>query len=86
MPAVATLFTTPWRSIDEVRLLLKNKKALAEKRAGRNPRYGPSHFPNVDWPEALRVPPPWEDGDGNAVNDVPRHSKPRPEKEKVLSS
>jgi 4-hydroxybenzoyl-CoA reductase alpha subunit len=88
MPAVANaVYDAVGVRIDEVPITPeKIMKALAEKRAGRDPRYGPSHFPHVDWPEALRVPPPWEGGDGNAVNDVPRHSKPRPEKEKVLSS
>ncbi len=88
MPAVANaVYDAVGVRIDEVPITPeKIMKALAEKRAGRNPRYGPRHFPHVDWPEALRVPPPWEGGDGNAVNDVPRHSKPRPEKEKVLSS
>jgi 4-hydroxybenzoyl-CoA reductase subunit alpha len=88
MPAVANaVYDAVGVRIDEVPITPeKIMKALAEKRAGRDPRYGPSHFPEIKWPEALRVPPPWEGGDGNAVNDVPRHSKPRPEKEKVLSS
>jgi len=88
MPAVANaVYDAVGVRIDEVPITPeKIMKALAEKRAGRDPRYGPNHFPHVNWPEALRVPPPWEGGDGNAVNDVPRHSKPRPEKEKVLSS
>jgi 4-hydroxybenzoyl-CoA reductase subunit alpha len=88
MPAVANaVYDAVGVRIDEVPITPeKIMKALAEKKAGRDPRYGPSHFPHVDWPEALRVPPPWEGGDGNAVNDVPRHLKPRPEKEKVLSS
>ncbi len=88
MPAVANaVYDAVGVRIDEVPITPeKIMKALAEKKAGRNPRFGPNHFPQVDWPEALRVPPPWEGGDGNAVNDVPRHSKPRPEKEKVLSS
>jgi 4-hydroxybenzoyl-CoA reductase alpha subunit len=88
MPAVANaVYDAVGVRIDEVPVTPeKIMKALAEKRAGRDPRYGPSKFPRVDWPEALRVPPPWEGGDGNAVNDVPRQVKPRPEKEKVLSS
>ncbi|MGB2899777.1 MAG: molybdopterin cofactor-binding domain-containing protein [Candidatus Acidiferrum sp.] len=88
MPAVANaVYDAIGVRIDEVPITPeKIMKALAEKRAGRDPRYGPNQFPHVDWPEALRVPPPWEGGDGNAVNDVPRHSKPRPKKEKVLSS
>jgi 4-hydroxybenzoyl-CoA reductase subunit alpha len=88
MPAVANaVYDAVGVRIDEVPITPeKIMKALAEKRAGRDARFGPTHFPHVDWPEALRIPPPWEGGDGNAVNDVPRHSKPRPEKEKVLSS
>ena len=46
-------------------------KALEEKAKGRpgGGRVGPSAFPAVPWPEALVVPPPWEGGDGRAVND-----------------
>ena len=88
MPAVANaVYDAVGVRIDEVPVTPeKIMKALAEKRAGRTPRYGPTHFPHIDWPEALRVPPPWEGGDGNAVNDVPKRAKPRPENEKVLSS
>jgi len=45
-------------------------KALAEKRAGRAPRYGPDHFPAVNWGFTLLVPPPWEGGDGYTLNDI----------------
>ncbi|HEV1993936.1 MAG TPA: molybdopterin cofactor-binding domain-containing protein [Candidatus Acidoferrum sp.] len=88
MPAVANaVYDAIGVRIDEVPITPeKIVKALAEKKAGRTPRFGPSHFPHVDWPESLRVPPPWEGGDGNAVNDVPRRTKPRPKKEEVLSS
>jgi 4-hydroxybenzoyl-CoA reductase subunit alpha len=88
MPAVANaVYDAVGVRIDEVPITPeKIMKALAEKKAGRDPRYGPTHFPEIQWPEALRVPPPWEGGDGNAINDVPRHLKSRPEKEKVLSS
>jgi len=88
MPAVANaVYDAVGVRIDEVPITPeKIMKALAEKKAGRAPRYGPNHFPHIDWPEALRVSPPWEGGDGNAVNDVPSHRKPRPEKDKVLSS
>src|SRR5712691_4061636 len=87
MPAVANaVYDAVGVRIDEIPVTPeKIMKALAEKKAGREPRYGPTHFPKVDWPEALRVPPPWEGGDGNAVNDVPRRAKARPEKEKVLA-
>jgi 4-hydroxybenzoyl-CoA reductase alpha subunit len=88
MPAVANaVYDAVGVRIDEVPITPeKIMKALVEKKAGRAPRYGPNHFPHIDWPEALRVSPPWEGGDGNAVNDVPSHRKPRPEKDKVLSS
>ena len=85
MPAVANaVYDAVGVRIDEVPITPeKVMKALAEKRAGREPRFGPDHFPQVNWPEALRVPPPWEGGDGNAVNDV--REKPRAAKEKVLA-
>ncbi len=88
MPAVANaVYDAVGVRIDEVPITPeKIVKALAEKKGGRAPRFGPSYFPHVDWPEALRVPPPWEGGDGNAVNDVPRRGKSSIEKEKVLSS
>jgi hypothetical protein len=92
MPAVANaVYDAVGVRIDEVPITPeKIMKALAEKKAGRAPRYGPTSFPHVNWPESLRVPPPWEGGDGNAVNDVPRRAKPnsesRGEKDKVLSS
>jgi 4-hydroxybenzoyl-CoA reductase subunit alpha len=83
MPAVANaVYDAVGVRIDEVPITPeKIMKALAEKKAGRAPRFGPSHFPHLDWPEALRVPPPWEGGDGHAVNEAPRRPKPRPEKE-----
>ena len=87
MPAVANaVFDAIGVRIDEVPITPeKIMKALAEKRAGRDPRFGPSRFPDVIWPESLRVPPPWEGGDGNAVNDVPKRAKSGAEKEKVLA-
>lgn len=86
MPAVANaVYDAVGVRIDEVPITPeKIMKALAEKKAGREPRFGPSHFPQMKWPEALRVPPPWEGGDGNAVNEV-HHEQPRATKEKVLA-
>jgi hypothetical protein len=37
-------------------------------------RVGPGRFPEVPWPEALVVPPPWEGGDGSAINQKQRTS------------
>jgi len=87
MPAVANaVYDAVGVRIDEVPITPeKILKALAEKRAGRLPRSGPTHFPDVSWPEALRVPPPWEGGDGHAINEPSRPAKPHPEKEKVLT-
>jgi 4-hydroxybenzoyl-CoA reductase alpha subunit len=93
MPAVANaVYDAVGARIDEVPITPeKIVRALAEKKAGRSPRFGPSHFPHVDWPEPLRVPPPWEGGDGNAINEPTKRAKPAtvqrtPDKEKVLSS
>ena len=88
MPAVANaVYDAVGVRIDEIPITPeKIMKALAEKKAGREPRFGPSHFPHINWPEALRVPPPWEGGDGNAVNDVPRRTRTVSKKEKVLTS
>jgi 4-hydroxybenzoyl-CoA reductase subunit alpha len=62
----------------------KIMKALAEKNAGREPRFGPSsNFPHVEWGEALLVPPPWEGGDGYATNEKSRRARERQEKEKA---
>jgi len=87
IPAVANaVYDAVGVRIDEVPITPdKILKALAEKKAGRVPRFGPKVFPEVDWPEPLRVPPPWEGGDGRAVNDAPRPAKPAAGAEKVLS-
>ena len=70
MPAVANaVFDAVGVRIDEVpvtpdRIL----KALANKASGKPARVGPDRFPDIDWPEPLRVTPPWEGGDGRASN------------------
>ena len=71
MPAVANaVYDAVGVRIDEVPITPeKIVKALESKRAGKPARYGPSAFPPVRWPEALRVPPPWEGGDGRALPD-----------------
>ena len=35
----------------------------------RLPRFGPSSFPDVDFGFTLKVPTPWEGGDGKATNE-----------------
>jgi 4-hydroxybenzoyl-CoA reductase subunit alpha len=73
MPALANaVFDAVGVRIDEVPITPeKILKALEAKAAGKPARYGPSGFPAVDWPETLQVPPPWEGGDGKAINDRP---------------
>ncbi|MBI2893384.1 MAG: hypothetical protein HYY06_07510, partial [Deltaproteobacteria bacterium] len=73
MPAVANaVFDAVGVRVDEVPIT--PEKIL---RAMKDPskRVGPRSFPEVAWPEPLRVPPPWEGGDGNAVNEKPRKSR-----------
>ena len=74
MPAVANaVFDAVGVRIDEVPITPdKIAKALELKRQGKEPRVGPKTFPEIEWPEALQVPPPWEGGDGKAINDPDR--------------
>ena len=83
MPAVANaVYDAIGVRIDEVPITPeKIVKALQNKAAGKEARYGPARFPDVAWPETLRVPPPWEGGDGTASNDA----KVRSLKSKVKS-
>ncbi|MGC2518263.1 MAG: molybdopterin cofactor-binding domain-containing protein [Burkholderiales bacterium] len=71
MPAVANaVYAAVGVRIDEVPITPDKVLAALEKKAkGENPRFGPEHFPDVPYPEPIRVAPPWEGGDGNAVND-----------------
>ena len=70
MPAVANaVFDAVGVRIDEVPITPeKVKKALAAP----SRRYGPARFPEIAWPAPLIVPPPWEGGDGRAINERPR--------------
>jgi 4-hydroxybenzoyl-CoA reductase subunit alpha len=73
-PAVANAVYDAIRvRVDEVPIT--PDKVLAALRAASR-RYGPESFPSVPWPEALIVPPPWEGGDGNAINEPVRRDKP----------
>jgi 4-hydroxybenzoyl-CoA reductase subunit alpha len=84
MPAVANaVYDAIGVRIDEVPITPeKIVKALVDKAAGKPARYGPARFPDVAWPEALQVPPPWEGGTGQAINDTPR----RPERGAVAGA
>ncbi len=45
-------------------------KAIEAKQQGKEPRFGPSAFPEIDFGFTLRVPTPWEGGDGRASNEA----------------
>jgi hypothetical protein len=74
MPAVANaIHDAVGVRIDEVPITPdKVLLALDDRAKGGTGRVGPRRFPDVDWPEPLDVPPPWEGGDGKAVNDPER--------------
>jgi 4-hydroxybenzoyl-CoA reductase subunit alpha len=74
MPAVANaLFDAVGVRIDQIpihpHMVLK---ALGEKARGREPRFGPAGFPEVDFGEPLIVPTPEQGGDGRSIDDF-RH-------------
>jgi 4-hydroxybenzoyl-CoA reductase subunit alpha len=77
MPAVANaVYDAVGVRIDEVPITPdKILRALDDKARGGAGRYGPKRFPEIEWPEALNVPPPWEGGDGHATNDDRRGRK-----------
>jgi 4-hydroxybenzoyl-CoA reductase alpha subunit len=76
MPAVANaVYDAVGVRIDEIPITPeKILKALAAKAAGKPARTGPDSFPDIRWPEALLIAPPWEGGDGRASNEPRRHS------------
>jgi 4-hydroxybenzoyl-CoA reductase subunit alpha len=61
--------------IDEVPI---TPDKVLEALASPSRRYGPEEFPAVPWPEPLIVPPPWEGGDGTALNEPKRRKPARP--------
>jgi hypothetical protein len=74
MPAVANaVYDAVGVRVDEVPITPEKILAALDNQArGKEARYGPTAFPEVPWPEALLVPPPWEGGDGRALNDTKR--------------
>jgi 4-hydroxybenzoyl-CoA reductase alpha subunit len=54
-------------------------RALQAKAAGKPARSGPASFPDIEWPEALLVAPPWEGGNGRAANEPERRSRRKAE-------
>ena len=84
MPAVANaVFDAVGVRVDEVPigpeavlkgLELKAKAKPGSGARGSGVRVGPTRFPEVPWPEPLVVLPPWEGGDGRALNQAKRTS------------
>jgi 4-hydroxybenzoyl-CoA reductase subunit alpha len=72
MPAVANaVYDAVGVRVDEVPITPeKVLKALRRKAKGEEPRSGPATFPEIPWPEPTRVPPPWEGGDGKAIDQA----------------
>jgi 4-hydroxybenzoyl-CoA reductase subunit alpha len=81
MPAVANaVFDAVGVRIDEVPITPdKILRALERKRAGDDPRVGPTRFPRVPYPEAMWVPTPAEGGDGRAAERPRKRTEPAPE-------
>jgi 4-hydroxybenzoyl-CoA reductase subunit alpha len=72
MPAVANaVYDAVGVRVDEIPITPdKVLRALRDASGGR--RCGPKTFPVIEWPEPVRVAPPWEGGDGTAANEKPR--------------
>jgi 4-hydroxybenzoyl-CoA reductase alpha subunit len=66
-PAVANaVYDAVGVRVDEVPL--SPPRVLKAIRGGEK-RYGPTLVPSVSWPEPIRVPTPWEGGNGEALPD-----------------
>jgi 4-hydroxybenzoyl-CoA reductase alpha subunit len=78
IPAVANaVFDAVGVRIDEVPITPeKVLRALAAPAGAR--RHGPARFPEIGWPEPLRIAPPWEGGDGTASNEKKRRTRAAP--------
>lgn len=73
-PAVANaVYDAVGVRVDEVPITPeKVLRAIKGKGKGERGRVGPESFPDIPWPEPIRVPPPWEGGDGKAVSGEPQ--------------
>jgi CO/xanthine dehydrogenase Mo-binding subunit len=79
MPALANaVYDAVGVRVDEVPITPeKVVKALAAKAAGKEPRCGPTRFPDIDWPDPVQVAPPWDGGDGRAAGDSGKKAERR---------
>jgi 4-hydroxybenzoyl-CoA reductase alpha subunit len=77
MPAIANaVYDAVGVRIDEIPITPeKVLKALQAKAAGKVPRFGPTVFPDVPWPDTLHVAPPWAGGDGTATSEAATTSR-----------
>jgi 4-hydroxybenzoyl-CoA reductase subunit alpha len=77
MPALANaVFDAVGVRIDEIPVTPdKVLRALAKKANGEPARVGPESFPDVPYPPATFVLPPWEEGDGDELKGA--DGKPR---------
>jgi 4-hydroxybenzoyl-CoA reductase alpha subunit len=77
MPAVANaVYDAVGVRVDQIPVTPeKILRALKAKAAGKPARCGPAAFPEIPWPDALLVAPPWEGGDGRASNEPPKGSR-----------
>jgi CO/xanthine dehydrogenase Mo-binding subunit len=75
-PAVANgVYDAVGVRVDEVPITPeKVLKALKDKARGGPGRYGPTSFPEIPWPEAIRVATPAEGGDGKASGPADRRT------------
>ena len=83
-PAVANaVYDAVGVRIDEVPITPEKVfKALRAKAKGEEGRVGPKTFPEIPWPEPIRVATPWEGGDGRAVPLTPGASPGKTESRK----
>ena len=77
MPAVANaVYDAVGVRVDQIPVTPeKILRALQAKAAGKPARSGPASFPDIAWPQALLVAPPWEGGDGRASNEPERRAR-----------
>ncbi len=70
MPAIANaVYDAVGVRIDEVPITPERvHHALRQKTKGKEPRYGPSSFPAIEWPEPIFVRTPRDGGDGKALS------------------
>ena len=79
MPAICNaVYDAVGVRIDEIPITPeKVLKAIRDRVAGKPGRFGPRQFPSLKFEETRFVPPPWEGGDGTALEHGPALLKMR---------